>query len=221
MWEAADRAIREMNRANLRAFGKLKLAKWDELNVLRVGAGGSLEARRREASVLEIRAIYEASIRLAKKKYLEVYADAYYECLLEMGYGAGEAKNMAAELDDDWLIEFLEDADPVTLYAFIPEADRKMMRLVEALAVVLDINREVDKALRAWTFQVGQYTDNSVIKGRTQAMKDAGVQYVRWHTQEDERVCEDCEPLDGKVFPIDAMPQIPQHPRCRCWISPA
>ena len=204
MWETADRAIKEMNRENLKAFGRLKLARWDEMSVIR-----------------EVKTVYAASIRLARKRYREVYRDAYYECLLEIGYSAGEAKRMAMALDDDWLIEFLEDADPVTLYAFLPEADRKMMRLIEALAVALDKNREVDKALKAWTFQVGQYTDNSLIQGRVQAMRDAGVQYVRWHTQEDERVCEDCEPLDGKVFPINAMPQIPAHPRCRCYITPA
>ena len=204
MWEAADRAIREMNRENLRAFGKLKLVKWDELHVIR-----------------EVKTVYAAAIRLAKKKYREVYMDAYYECLREMGYGAGEAKRMAGELDDDWLIEFLEDADPVTLYAFIPEADRKMMRLIEALAVALDKPMEVDKALRAWTFQAGQYTDNSLIRGRMQAMRDAGVREVIWHTQEDDRVCEDCEPLDGQVFPINAMPQLPRHIHCRCFVTPA
>ena len=203
-YEAADKAIKEMNRANLKAFGRLKMAKWDELNVIR-----------------DVQAVYAASIRMAKRKYLRVYRDAYYEFLLEYGFTEAAARRMTDKVSDDWLIEFLEEADPVTLYAFLPEADRKMWRLIEALAVATDKRREIDKALRYWTFQVGQYADNALILGRIRAMKAAGVQMVRWRTQEDERVCEDCEPLDNRVFPINAMPQLPAHPRCRCWCESA
>ena len=32
IYAGADKAIREMNRQNLKAFNALKLAKWDELN---------------------------------------------------------------------------------------------------------------------------------------------------------------------------------------------
>ena len=39
IFDVADRAIRDMNRANLRAFSRLKLAKWDELTVIRMVGG--------------------------------------------------------------------------------------------------------------------------------------------------------------------------------------
>ena len=202
MWEAADRAIMEMNRANLRAFGRLKTSKWDEMHIIR-----------------EVTEVYRASVQLARRKYREVYEQAYYEFLLEYGLIAQAAKAKASGVSEGWIDSFLKDADPTVLYAFLPEADRKKERLIEALAVALNKPHEIDKALRYWTFQVGQFTDNSLIQGRMQAMRDAGVEYVMWHTQEDERVCEDCEPLDGQIFPINAMPMLPQHPRCRCWVT--
>ena len=35
IYARADEAIKQMNRQNLKAFNRLKLAKWDELNVIR------------------------------------------------------------------------------------------------------------------------------------------------------------------------------------------
>ena len=46
------------------------------------------------------------------------------------------------------------------------------------------------------------------------------VQYVRWVTMRDERVCPRCGPLHGKVYPIGGNPAIPVHVRCRCQILP-
>lgn len=51
----------------------------------------------------------------------------------------------------------------------------------------------------------------------------AGVVRVKWLTGRDERVCDYCGPLDGKVFPIDDLPwgAPPIHPQCRCTASPS
>ena len=43
-----------------------------------------------------------------------------------------------------------------------------------------------------------------------------GITKVEWLTGQDERVCEKCAPLDGKVFRIDEAPECPLHIRCRC-----
>lgn len=56
------------------------------------------------------------------------------------------------------------------------------------------------------------------------AYKEAGVQGVsaqaEFATAGDDRVCEECESLEGTVRPIDeARGLIPQHPNCRCaWL---
>lgn len=46
------------------------------------------------------------------------------------------------------------------------------------------------------------------------------VQYVKWVTMRDERVCPRCGPLHGKVFPMRGAPAIPVHVRCRCQVLP-
>jgi HK97 family phage portal protein len=46
------------------------------------------------------------------------------------------------------------------------------------------------------------------------------VQYVKWVTMRDERVCPRCGPLHGKVYPLGGQPAIPVHVRCRCQILP-
>lgn len=202
IYDAADKAIREMNRYNLKAFGRLKLARWDELNVIR-----------------EVNGVYNDSTNLAKRKYYEIAVEAYVVALYELKYKPDMAHRMADDIITAmWILGMLDDVDPVTKYAFLPEKDRKAQRLVEALSVALDKNREVDKALRYWTTQVGQYADNSVYNARLQAFRDAGIKKVMWVTKRDERVCDFCYPLDGEVFDIDEVPE--RHYRCRCILKP-
>lgn len=59
---------------------------------------------------------------------------------------------------------------------------------------------------------------------RQAIFKDIGASSYRYYTQKDERVCEQCGPLHGKVFPISAyevgVTAPPVHPRCRCWTIP-
>ena len=58
-----------------------------------------------------------------------------------------------------------------------------------------------------------QYAYNSFIV--MEARKD-GFTKLRWVTQEDEFVCKECGPRHGKVYDIDALPDMPAHPSCRC-----
>ena len=49
----------------------------------------------------------------------------------------------------------------------------------------------------------------------------AGVDKVEWlASTEDDRVCEECEALNGQIFDIDEVPEIPVHPNCRCCTAP-
>ena len=41
-----------------------------------------------------------------------------------------------------------------------------------------------------------------------------------WHSEDDERICDDCASHDGEVFENkDDIPDIPLHPNCRCWVE--
>lgn len=203
IYDAADKAIREMNRANLKAFGLLKLAKWDEINIIRL-----------------VGKTYDDSVRMARQRYYEIAFEAFILAALEAKIANTEATRMADDaITTDWILDMLEEADPVTLYAFLPETERKKQRLIEALSAATNRNHEIDKALRYWTQQIGQYADNSVFYARLEAFRQAGVRKVMWVIQDDDRVCEECETLNGQIFDIDAVPP-PPHWGCRCSLAP-
>lgn len=199
IYDYADILIRDMNRRNLRLFGKLKLLRLDELNVIKT-----------------VSRVYDESASLAESRFKSIYEDAYEAAYL---LAAGKEKEVDESIVDDWLLDMLEDYDSVTHYRFNEEKERKKARAAEALIATKIESREVDKALRFWTLQISQYADRSVDDGRIQAFKDAGVKRVVWRTEEDNRVCADCDELEGKVFDIDKVPG-KVHFRCRCWVDP-
>ena len=195
-YDAADKAIKAINRENVKLFGRLKirLMKADELNIIRA-----------------VGEAYDSSIRMAERRLLECARLAYEAAMRESG------KKKRNPIDRDWLIEFLMTADPVTLYKFLPEAERKKARLTEALAATTARASEVDKSLKAWTRQIGQVAIEVTDAATIRAFKDAGVAQVQWVSEHDARVCDTCEDMDGNVYDIDKLPPKP-HWGCRCRI---
>lgn len=203
MFEYADKAIRDMNRRNIKSFRRLRQLKFDELNILG-----------------EVTDVYDKIARVARKWYYEIGRHAYIAALIALGESEREAKEAASEeITEDYIIEMLDEYDPVTLYQFMPELERKKQRLIEALIASHNKNSEIDKALRYLTLQLSQYADKAELEATIQAYKDAGIEKVRWVTQEDEKVCGTCAPRDGKVYDIDKVPPRP-HYRCRCELEP-
>lgn len=62
-------------------------------------------------------------------------------------------------------------------------------------------------------------TMNILNNGQLTSFKNAGYGKVIWLTAEDEKVCEECGPMDGKSFDIDSTPDCPAHPNCRCTLA--
>ena len=203
LYAACDRAIKAMNRENLKSFGKLKLAKWDELNVIR-----------------EVTEMYRKSVVSARKRYYEIAFEVYVLILLWEGTEPKKAHEMAEKaIDEKWVDGILKEPDLVTLYSFDSETERKAQRLIEALSAAQNKDQEIDRALKLWIRQLGQYAINFTDYAAAQAYEDAGVDDVRWVTQHDERVCPECGLLDGKVFKLDAVPL--KHWGCRCYLVSA
>ena len=198
----ADTAIRDMNRRNLRAFDKLKQLRFDNLSIVQT-----------------VSKTYSDSIRLAKKRYLQIATDAYIEALVLAGIDRKKAEDMAEDsITEDWILDMMEEYDPVTLYQFLPEAERKKDRLIEALIAAHNKGQEVDRALRLWTRQIAHYADKSVDKATIDGYEVAGIKKVKWVTAEDEKVCQVCQERDGKIYPIDKLPPKP-HYHCRCRLE--
>lgn len=202
VYQGADDAIKRMNRRNIRAFDTLRLMKADEINILR-----------------KVKKVYDDSAEYARELYYEVAVDAYIVAMIQAHKTNAEAtRDVEKVIDLDWVDELLEETDFVTLYQFMNEKDRKAERLAEAMEAVERRNDEIDKALRWWTVQVGQYAVNTVDRARLEAFRRAGVKKVRWNTEKDERVCDKCDPLDGKVFDIEEVPP-KMHINCRCYLT--
>ena len=118
-----------------------------------------------------------------------------------------------------YLNKLLSKSDPVTKYAYTSEALRKRDRLKEALETRSDTAYEWRKAMSFWANMAAQYADCITDEVTLKAYRDAGVKYVMWVTQRDEKVCEDCRPRNGTVYPIDEAPP-KKHWHCRCYYIP-
>lgn len=202
-FKKADAAIRDMNKRNLRAFDRLKLLKFDEMNVLQA-----------------VTKVYDDAIRIAKLRYQQIAYDAYLSALIEGGVHRRKAKKEAdEELWDLFVLDLLEEENETTLYSFDNEIERKKQRLIEALAVAHNKAIEIDKALRMLTGQLAQYADEMTVEATIAGYESAGVKRVQWVAMEDNRVCKACRDLDGMIFDIDNVPDR-VHWRCRCLILP-
>lgn len=203
VYEACDKAISATNRENVEAFGRLKLAKWDEVSVIRT-----------------VKTVYRSSARRARKLYYEVGFEAYLLAMAMCGVPPKKAHQMAENaIDEEWVDGILTQTDFVTLYRFDSEMERKAIRLAEAMEVAENRNAEIDKALRFWSMQLGQYFINVTDYAVIQAYEDAGILLAEWETADDEKVCHECHALGGQVFRINEIPPKP-HWGCRCRFRP-
>ena len=213
-YRLSDLTIAALNKGTARLFErysqKMNLAKFDELNVIRL-----------------VDRLYKELDEKAKAWMKDLYVMRYEEAFKSVAVGRKDR----VELDDDEIDELaememanlLEEPDAVTRYAYSAEVFRKRDRLKEALNSVnssTERNYELQKAMRFWSQMVAQYCDTTSDAATVKAFQNAGVERVMWHTQEDQRVCGECDELDKKIFSVNTLPPKP-HWGCRCWISPA
>lgn len=207
-YRLADKALSALNKRFIILFNRTKrtllLDNFDELSVHR-----SMEA------------LYKALNRECEAKFRELYCARYRELVLYLKHSWPEDDEVE-ELAEIYLANLLTEPNELTRYAYDSEVLRKRDRAIEGInsaPTKSDKDYEFEKALRYWSQQTGFYIDIIADDAAIQAMKDSGVKKVRWHTQEDERVCQDCEDHKGKIYDIDDVPP-KEHLRCRCWLEP-
>lgn len=200
---ACDRMIKASNREMVEVFGKLKMSDWDRINIIRT-----------------VVSVYREAVRKARKRYWEVAFEAYVLGWMACDVDVKKAQKMADKaITMDWVDDILEQTDRVTMYRFNSEAERKAYRLAETLEVTPYRNLVIDRAMRDWSKQIGQYAINFTDEAVVQAFKDAGVEEVEWLIEDDDRTCHSCRDLNGKRFAIDKVPAKP-HYGCRCTLKP-
>lgn len=92
-----------------------------------------------------------------------------------------------------------------------------------------DIADEMDDVLDIGLHRADVIARTEIIRAHAEGQLDAfdrlgvseiGVE-VEWSTAGDERVCPECEDMEGKIFSVDdAHGMIPLHPQCRCAFIP-
>ena len=199
----ADDAIIILNGRSVRRFNKAEqscsLSGFDELNVIKA------------CTVL-----YQELDDDNRKIYLDLALLIYADVMIELG-AKSKRKNLPTK---KWVNdEILEKSNPVTQYIYTNEVYRKKDRLIEALESAVDKPIEFRRALNLWGRGADQYCDIVTDRTMIKAYEDAGVEYVKWVTQRDEKVCKHCGPLDGKVYPIAKAPP-KKHYHCRCFLVP-
>lgn len=204
VYEPLDKALHEINRYDVRAFGGLRLADWDELNVIQ-----------------QIRSVYTGSTRQVRKRIRKACEDTFWFYLTLCDFDSDKALDMAnGKITPEWIQARMDEVDPVVRYKFTEETERKQSRLAESMSIEDGRDLEIDRALKQWTRQIGWFGIHAVDEAAMAAMIEADVQKVMWNTKMDGRQCADCEELDGQVFDIDKVPDKPHH-GCRCWLTPA
>lgn len=213
----SDKAAKLLREKAVKRFMKVQrsvaLAGFDELNVINA-----------------FKTLYTELDRDNKKAFLDTARGAYDEAWLlilaldqEQGkQRKGKHKSGKQALDMEWLLAFLESDNEITKYIYEHEKDRKREYVVEAVNAVkskAEKRDEITKGMHYWDRMSTQYLDIATDQAMMKAYQDAGIEYVQWKTEQDDRVCIICKKRHDKIYPIKEAPP-KAHWRCRCWYVP-
>lgn len=193
MYELTDRTIQRINERISRKFAVIrrKLTSFDEINIL----------------------------RYAREAYRELYAE-FEEMLLVLAEDTYSRMNGGNKnrINLEWIRSELDSIDPAAKYRFSSEIERMAERLAEMVeSTDTPTKKDFDTEMKKLSLVVGQEAIFITDEALKQAYKDSKVKKVRWMTVHDEKRCGYCWSLNGRIFPIDEVPDKP-HRNCRCWI---
>lgn len=165
-------------------------------------------------------------VKTIKKTYRKLDKDVR-ELLLELAIAvyeeAHEELKKTPKTDADELQKLvnrvLSTPNAVTMYSYDAEVFRKRDRLTEAIEAGKDTATEYRRSLGLWANMAAQYADIVTDEVYLQAYIEAGIKYVRWVTQENEKVCKPCNEKNDTVYPINEAPP-KEHWHCRCYLVP-
>jgi SPP1 gp7 family putative phage head morphogenesis protein len=80
-----------------------------------------------------------------------------------------------------------------------------------------ELNRDIIKQKKMITSLIDNEMIYNYEQTQLQAYKDNNIVKVVWVTEKDDKVCDDCQSKEGKVFDIDKIDPLPEHPNCRCY----
>ena len=204
IYDDADKYLKQLKDDVRRTFNSLSVTNFDELQYPQV----------REV----VKAAYEHLLSNTLKMYLKA-------CKSAVKLAREKCDGVAWEPDEEWLEKSLKRYNPITKYLFFREVERKRMRETEAIMTMLyymdhaGLRQSIRSGANAWWKQAAQGMIDSVDDAVITEYRKSGVKEVKWVTEEDDRVCEECAEMDGKIYAIDEVPEKP-HYNCRCTLEP-
>lgn len=200
-YRRADKAISLLNKRAIKRFesakAKANLAHFDELTVLQT-----------------VKRLYKDLESDNEEVFLDLAKEEYSYCRSYWSLD-GEQKKP----DRKWLLALLAAYNAVTKYVYLNEVTRKRDYTAEGVIASSAKAAEFRRGLSYWAQFTAQAAEDVTDEATLKAFHDAGITYVRWITQEDEKVCEECKERGGVVYPINNIPPKP-HRRCRCHFEP-
>lgn len=183
-----DKALKYLRRYYIQRFDSAKMQiRADSLNVISVSKGLYADIATETERVFR---------KIAKWKYRQICGEDF---IIGM-----------------WLSGLLNNPDPLTGYVWKNDIDRKRAYFAESVLSGEKIDKAAKKALRYWYQAQKQYADIVTDAAALQAYADTNTQFVKWVTQEDEKVCHVCNSRDGMIYPLQYAPKKP-HYNCRCY----
>lgn len=196
----ADRSLMILFNYMSSEFQRFAILPFDQLNIL--------DCRKR------VNEMYKRMETVIVREYEDIARKAYRDAAIDVSIS-----------DDgfdpyEFVWAMLKAYDPVSDFVYTREYTRKRDRMFESVIATDLGNQEMRKNLKrgldVLANQVRQYADNITVRARITAFKAAGIRYLRWVTEKDEKVCKECAPRDGVIYPIDEFPILPAHWHCRC-----
>ena len=86
--------------------------------------------------------------------------------------------------------------------------------------IAIGLSRSMEVAFSAAHRLVRTETMHYLNSATLERYRDTGMKEVEFWAAEDERTCEICGAMHGKIYSIDKAPVLPLHPNCRCTYLP-
>lgn len=169
----------------------------------------------------------------------ESTAKGLYNQAYEWGNEVTGNTGERTEINQAWILALVSSFNAVTKYVYTDEVTAKrdyfnqkitnslkarVAQKKELTMLGADVNANFKEAKRLWANMADSMMVFVGTLAMVQAYKDTGVKKVIYHTEEDDKVCELCEPKNGKILRVDELVYgvnaPPIHNYCRCWLEP-
>lgn len=214
----ADKAAKLLREKIVKRFRKtqkaLTIAGFDELNVIK-----------------SVKTLYQSLDSDNKQMFTDTAKGAYDDAWIlilamahELKIDKFDEKRISADraITRNWVLKALKSDNEITKYIYEHEIERKQEYTVESINAVKTKTakrQQLEKGMYYWDRMSAQYLDIMTDNAMMQAYEDAGIEYVQWKTEQDDRVCETCKERHDKIYRIDLAPP-KAHWHCRCWYVP-